>query len=400
MSTDIANQLTAALKRTPANIVGGSVDLSNLILGLVAGKGVDGLVKAPTGGSKQLNEVFGLNDPGHTGQQVAESLLGMVNPTAAAKSTALAVASVLPLMSGAKAGAKLATGPGTKQAGIIAPARGAEKVLGIESVVDRAMDMFNAGKSQWQIGTESERALSKMRNPGDALSVFIGPDKIPRIKIDSKNARIPQSAPVRVTTELTDRGRMADFASLTKQALAGKDEFLGPAIPLSDFLLHPSLYAISPTASNATVRHNRIFDFFNDSSGGYDKLGNLITIPGSAAGRGATNRDPMGEFLNTLLHESTHIVQEEAKVRGGGRDSIESIRKILNEARTAGSYRSPDQLKSVEKYIDEVDNMPDGPLKDARIQNLYMSNYGEWEARQGSSYGRSLPMMNERGATF
>lgn len=84
---------------------------------------------------------------------------------------------------------------------------------------------------------------------------------------------------------------------------------------------------------------------------------------------------------------------------GGGRDSIASIRKILNEAKTAGSYRSPDQIKSIEKYIDDVDNMPDGPMKDARIQNLYMSNYGEWEARQGSSYGRSLPMMNERGAT-
>lgn len=279
-------------------------------------------------------------------------------------------------------------------AGIIAPAtKDIASTLGIESVTDRALNMFKEGKSYWKIGTESEKALREMRNPGGALTVFIGPDGIPRIKIDPAVARIAKSAPVRAV-----RDEFGTGAKLTSSAQS-KGLELGPEIQLSDILLHPSLYDISPAARTATVQHNPIYDIMGGGAG-YSPATNSIQMSAAQWNPKRLENDPMGYLLETLLHEPTHIVQIENKVRTGGSDAPESIRQMLDAALTQGSYRTPDQIQQLQKYLTQVDAMPESELKAARLKNLYESSYGEWEARQASQYGLSLPLANERGATY
>ncbi len=108
----------------------------------------------------------------------------------------------------------------------------------------------------------------------------------------------------------------------------------------------------------------------------------------------------MGYLLESLLHESTHLLQLENQVRYGGAPNIDSVMDSLAAAKALGSYRTPQQLDVLEQYAKSVGMEPPSAKKAEAIKQLYMSNYGEWEARQGSQYGRSLPMMNERGAIY
>lgn len=386
------SELFEAIKRTPGNIVGGGVDLANLVLGALTGAGLKGFVEKPIGGSEQLNEMFGLKAPQSTTQALTETALGMINPTATAKGATLAALSVLPLLAGAKKGAKLATGPRAKQAGMIVPATpDIVSTLGIQDVIDRAKDMATAGKSTWAVGVESEKALRTARNPGEALSVFIGPDGLPRIKLDTANARI-------ASKYLPAKDRYG-APVVSKHLQAAPGDIAGPEIPLSDILLHPSLYQLSPNAAAAKVQTNEWFDIFGNK-GGYSEPTNSIQISRGIAPANRVRNDPIGDLLETLLHENVHLVQFENKLRTGGSDKLKSIQGALDEARSKGSFRTTKQLDELQAYLNHLAKQPDSAARDKALHNLYLSNYGEWEARQGSQYGRSLPMMNERGSTF
>lgn len=280
-------------------------------------------------------------------------------------------------------------------AGIIAPAtKEIASTLNIEKIVDRVMNMAREGKSWWKIGTESEKALREARNPGGALSIFIGPEGIPRIKIDPAVASIAKSAPVK---EMQDA--YGKLVKLAPEMQAQGQDWLGPEIPLSDILMHPSLYDISPGARTATVQHNLMFDLTGGGAG-YVPSTNTIQLGSTQAGPARIANDPMGYLLETLLHEPTHIIQAENKLRGGGAPTADSVRQALNEALSKGSYRSPAEIQQLQDYLTKIEAMPDSARKQSMLDNLYMSNYGEWEARQASQYGRSLPMYNEKGATY
>ncbi len=390
-----------ALKRTPGLIAGGAVDVANLAMGVLAGKGLEGLSAKPVGGGEWINEKFGMPASKDAFQQGTEAALSMLSPGGLAKGALIGGTAALTManMAGGKAGEKLVKGLAGNQRGVIVPLTASNeiaKTLGIEKVVDRAEDMAKTGESAWKIGVESEQALAAARNPGGAMSVFVGPDGIPRLKIDPAVASIPKSAGIK-TVPAWYGTRTA--AKLPNSMLAGKDELLGPEIPLSDILYHPSLYNISPTARTATVGHSALLDLFG-GSGGYSATNNMISLPRTSLGPARIKNDPMGYLLETLLHESTHLLQMENKVRSGGSAKIDSILRNITEAETSGSFRSPAELAKLKTYAESLRSMPDSANKDALIHNLYMSNYGEWEARQGSQYGRSLPMMNERGATY
>jgi hypothetical protein len=357
-----------ALKRTPGLIAGGAVDVANLAMGALVGKGLEGLSAKPVGGGEWINEKFGMPASKDAFQQGTEAALSMLSPSGAAKAV------IVPLIA----------------------ANRVAKTLGIEKVVNRAEDMAKTGESAWKIGVESEQALAAARNPGGAMSVFVGPDGIPRLKIDPAVASISKSAGIK-TAPAWYGTRTA--AKLPSNMIAGKDELLGPAVPLSDILYHPSLYNISPAAGTATVRHSALLDIFG-GSGSYNAASNTMTLPAKSLGPARIKNDPVGYLLETLLHESTHLLQMENKVRSGGAAKIDSILKNITEAETAGSFRSASELAKLKTYAESLRNMPDSARKDELIHNLYMNNYGEWEARQGSQYGRSLPMMNERGATY
>lgn len=283
----------------------------------------------------------------------------------------------------------MAFGPSNLGAGIIVPGvKSVVSTLGIEDVVNRAIDMAKSGKSAWAVGTESEKALTRMRNPGEAMSVFIGPDGIPRIKLDTKNSKIAPSAGI----ETYQYGGEA-VAKLPKAMQQGTE------IPLSEFLLHPSLYQISDAAKTATVAHNPFLDIFGHL-GSYSQPLNKIQLPGSTFTNARLRNDPLGMLKESVDHEATHLVQHEFKVRTGAKDTVESLREALGLARTQGSFRTPEQLGQIDMLLNKLDVMPESTAKDKAIDRIYSNIYGEWEARQGSQYGRSLPMMNERGSTL
>ena len=83
----ILSSIVKGVQRTPGNIVGAPVDLSNLVLGAVTGKGLEGFDARPIGGSEHINSMFGLGNSATvpTTQSVTEFITGLINPASAAK---------------------------------------------------------------------------------------------------------------------------------------------------------------------------------------------------------------------------------------------------------------------------------------------------------------------------
>lgn len=87
--TTILQDVIKGIQRTPGNIAGGPVDLVNLVMGAVSGKGFDGFDAKPVGGSEWINEKFGLGSGGGVpslAQASTEIAAGLVNPATATKS--------------------------------------------------------------------------------------------------------------------------------------------------------------------------------------------------------------------------------------------------------------------------------------------------------------------------
>lgn len=94
---DYGEVLVEALKRTPGNILGGGVDAANLLLGLITGKGLEGFVKTPAGGSEQINKAFGMGQAQNPVQQAAEAVMSMASPGGMAKAIILPAALLKPV---------------------------------------------------------------------------------------------------------------------------------------------------------------------------------------------------------------------------------------------------------------------------------------------------------------
>jgi hypothetical protein len=70
------------------------VDLSNLVLGVLSGKGLSGVAEKPVGGSAWLNEKFGIQGEGLISDAV-EMAGSSVNPAGLAKSLAILVPAIV-----------------------------------------------------------------------------------------------------------------------------------------------------------------------------------------------------------------------------------------------------------------------------------------------------------------
>lgn len=399
---DYGEVLVEALKRTPGNIVGGGVDLVNMALGLLTGKGFDGLVKTPAGGSEQINKAFGMKQSQNPAQQAAEAVMGMFSPGSmaaqSAKTVGIGGAAVLGMLKALNAGGTAPAGKSASQRGIIvAGTPETAELLNVKDVVDRAAEMKAGGKSAFSIEQEAMNALAAKRNPGGAFTVYIGPEGIPRIKIDSAVAQFNPNFAKSLRNEYT-RG-VGGKVTLPKSMGPGKNDMLGSPVLLSDILYHPSLYDISPAARTMQVQTNSWYDLMQ-MAGGYNKELNTIGLPMTAYPPTRMSKDPAGVLLDTLLHEATHGLQIENKLRTGGNSSIASIREAIDAAKTQGSYRSPEELARLEKYVDALEKMPDSSAKSSALEMLYRSNYGEFEARLGSQYGKSFPSQVERGSIY
>lgn len=399
---DYGEVLVEALKRTPGNIAGGGVDLVNMALGLLTGKGLKGFVDKPVGGSESINQAVGLKQGQDPAQQAAEAVLGMFSPgsmaTQAAKTAGIGGAAVLGMLKTLNAGGAKPAGKSASQRGVIIPGTPeTAELLNVKDVVDRAAEMSAAGKSAFSIEQEAMNALAAKRNPGGAFIVYIGPDGTPRIKIDPAVAQLNPTFEKSLQTEYT-RGRGGQV-TLPKSMGPSKDDMLGPATLLSDILYHPSLFDISPAARTMQVQTNFWYDLLQ-KAGGYNKDLNTIALPMTTYPPTRMSRDPAGALVDTLLHEATHGIQMENKVRTGGTSTIASIKEAINAAKTQGSYRSPEELDRLEKYVNALEKMPDSPAKASALETLYRSNYGEFEARLGSQYGKSFPSQVERGSIY
>lgn len=83
-------ELIAGIKKIPTAIAGGPVDLANMVMGVVSGKGLQGVSEKPVGGSAWLNEKFGIQGSGPISDAV-ELLGSSINPASAGKSLAVLV---------------------------------------------------------------------------------------------------------------------------------------------------------------------------------------------------------------------------------------------------------------------------------------------------------------------
>lgn len=405
----LPSQLLAALQRTPGNLVGAPVDLANLLTGFLVGQGVGGAVPSDraVGGSDWINSKFGLTEKGSTAQQSAEAVASLATPGGIAKGAVVGLSPLIAtLLGGLKAAksAKTAVAPLTSQRGVISVLTpDIADTLNITDVLDRAKSMAADGASWWKVGTESEKALASKRNPGGALSVFIGPDGSPQLKLDTAVARLAPSFEKKLQTRYYGPGDHE--LQLPKDMTAGVNLFGGNAAPqlnLSDILLHPSLYSIVPELGSTKVYYSPMLTFLGGGGvkGGIDAAGN-IALNQSHSVPATLRNSPTEDLLRTLLHESTHKVQSILGGRGGTSTDIVQLRKQLDQARTRGSFRSSAELDLVDRALSDAANKgPDSEAATQILDRLYYNSYGEWVARQGSEKGRSLPMQYEKGRTW
>lgn len=87
-------ELISGIKKVPTAIAGGPVDLSNMVLGLISGRGLQGVSEKPVGGSAWLNEKFGIQGSGPISDAV-ELLGSSINPASAGKSLAVLVPAIV-----------------------------------------------------------------------------------------------------------------------------------------------------------------------------------------------------------------------------------------------------------------------------------------------------------------
>ena len=361
-----------AVKRAPGLIAGGAVDVANLALGLLSGKGLSGLSAKPVGGGDWINEQFGMTASKDALQQGTEAALSMMSPGGMAKAIIIG----LP--------AKLA------------------KDIGISKIAEQAYRTQATTRDRFKTALESQQALNAQRNPEGIQSLFYGPDGKLRAVVSNEQARIAASAPVQGITGATVGPRNTS-ASLR----------IDPAIPdytpfaLSDFLLHPNMYNLVPELAQAKVQVNPILDMFG-VLGQVNPTTNLISLPRYTYGSAPSAADPLGSLLNTVLHESGHVAQSAGGLRGGSAPSTTMLLDSLREAKTKGSFKNLNTLDKMTKLVEGLvaNKGPSGmaispQLKEKILQDLYTTNYGEWEARAGAAYApQTLPLMYERKQTW
>ena len=187
---EVTSDFWTAVKKTPGNIVGGGVDLMNIIAGAFTGEGTKGLVEEPVGGSAWINKKFDMPTTGKESpvQQVSEFLGGMVNPSGASKAMIVGLAG-LP--------------------------RSVSKI-------DRFLEMEREGKSAAKLFEETK--LWRGEDPGGWKGV--------RTIISDQNAKILEAG----LTELPD----------------GK-KYIYSAKKLSDLIDHPELFRRYPKLRDINV---------------------------------------------------------------------------------------------------------------------------------------------------
>lgn len=260
-------------------------------------------------------------------------------------------------------------GIGGGAAGIIGGRKVLEK-LGLEQAGRKAEGMLALGKSQHEIAQKSAEFLSNKGNPSGAMSLFVGPDGQARVVLANDAAKLKRTPLVMVE----NGGVKLDIKE-------------GDIIPISDIMEFPVLNKILDNPKDVTLNYNPFYDLFSyGNTLGVEIGGNRILSGSSLFPPNKLRNDPKGNFLEALLHEITHIIQNQGGTRTGASTSKGILNDALDEAYKLGSFKSSSALANIRNDIISA--------SDDELFKIYRSNYGEAEARAGSEYSPyTFPMM-------
>lgn len=345
-----------SLRRWPAQIAGGPVDLSNLVLGLLAGKGTAGLAEEPIGGSEHL---YRLTDNQTPGDPLLELALGFVGPGTLTKGL-LAAATIPAALAVTKASAKEAKAL-SKQTGHIGPMTGdiADMLKPLLGSVQNASSPAEAAATT----VKTAGRLQAAGNPYDIIAVVPTPGAL---NIMTRNRLSPFAEGL---NELWN-------AKLLRSGEYGTAEefFRGtPAAPLyKDFT--PSI----------TIRGERMAPH----DGGYFKSGTgKVTINSYLP-------DSYGNFPSQLAgHEISHALNDivnpsNVSSAGATTDPLWLAKYLADRAASPDPWTQKHalQLDHMKQYMDKVAKQVSagkslGPGATGNVHKIYENNWGEIMAR-------------------
>ena len=372
---DYGEVLVEALKRTPGNIAGGGVDVANLLLGLLTGKGLKGFVDKPVGGSESINQAVGLKQGQDPAQQAAEAVLGMFSPgsmaTQAAKTAGIGGAAVLGMLKTLNAGGARPAGKSASQRGMIIPAVGSGKSdLTVKELTD-AQKLIAAGK-------EAE-AYDKYKVFIPAHPAYGG--ELLRVIDDSKN-RLTSNRLVSVPGQESDLSmKMLEAKGGTPASFVGEsNRDMYDYASLGNLLNAPELYLstskIVPELKNIPV------------------VGSMYGQPPIAPGTGyyypgekAIGLGPASPFAlhSTLLHEIQHAIAEAAGLPAGmpgGHRSLYGGQEITNKFLSAKK---------------QTDKLPDNDPRRQAMQSASEEAFSGYMTDPGEVLSRITQRMFETG---
>lgn len=252
---DILDQIITATKKFPGNAVGAPVDVINLILGAVAGKGTEGLSKQPVGGSAQINKMFGLGESKGTVEDITSLVQSFLSPGGAAKAAI---------------------------GGVVVPAQLIKKF----STIKEANKALEAGQT-------SEAVFNKTgiyKVPTDDILRAVVSDEGAKLKPESKSVIRQLSGYQSSVTPGPNVHISTDMFSKEK---------------LSDILDHPELYKLIPELQDVPVKGGFLM---GEGAAAYTSKGDILM----------GNQRSEREYLSTLLHEVQHAIQSKYGMTGGG----------------------------------------------------------------------------------
>lgn len=279
----VGDQILEAAKKLPGNIVGGPVDLVNLVMGLAAGKGVEGLSSKPVLGSKQINEFFGMKDSKGLVEDVASAAMGMVSPGGAAKA-------------------------------VIVPAMMVVKDFRTYNKINKVLDPSKP------VDPGMEKSIFKRtgvyRDPVDGQLKAIIPDK---------DIKLQPGAIKR------EEGTTFNISESPVQRVRPSSSVFDKPIALEQLIDHPELFRAMPELRNVQVGSGL---FMGRGDAAYNAQDDRIFM-----GMEKSEKD----FISTLLHEVQHAIQSrEGFSRGGSpaqfigdKDALKKAQAAASDARTA-----------------------------------------------------------------
>lgn len=362
MSDTFLNQVLAGVKRTPGLLAGAPVDVANLVAGLASGRGLDGLVDKPVGGSRQLNSLFGLDGAsGGVAQDSVEAVTGLLTPAGTAKAVVGAAGAGKVAMKIAQNMDTISTiDPRVYLGGMIVPAR-----LAGDAALKKMLEFVRAeslpGKTSKQLY--------------DQTGVFRGtldPKKLKAI-IDDSAAEFNKTHP----------------AWDARYGLYGLKAGAG-TVTVKDILKHPKLQEIFDKDTELGKIADYVVTKEPPGSGAYGSFNpnsNVITL----ADRGSEK-----DLMSTFLHEIQHAIQYKTGMIGGGNPGMfveysgrvqraqQQARKTLSElVAEIGSAKpnSIEEAKAIAKHeqvkldLDAIESV------NQRAYRHYLELQGETEAR-------------------